>query len=213
MHGKGSTRMVGRMQVTGPAPKWATDLLQRIEQDLGHRYAVRRLEWSKRKGTDSSGEGGWGYIRIRAGTDRVDTRIVLLHELAHCAAGVSAHHGRDMYRVAWPLWRRYAPSVPVQRIFDREGQYRTTALSVAKELGIRGARAALTKRRKANATGWRHTHRYVFTKITSDRRDGWWWHYVCKVMVDGEYECGAWRGKHSYRDLTAEEQALVESAA
>ncbi len=212
--------VTGGMEVAGPAPKWATDLLLHIADDLGPRYRVRRLEWSRYKSTHSGGMAYSGRrIRMRAGSDRQEQRIVLLHELAHVAASITANHDREMYRIAWHLWRTYAPGIKVQTIFEREGQYRTTCLSVAKELGIRGARAALSERRKANATSaWRHRHVYEMVKIEwqpYQTGGGYWVRFEHCTKLVGPYSdgtmaaCGMNRSSHTFTPPTEAEQAYV----
>lgn len=198
-----------RPTVTGPAPKWAVDLIEEINKH--ERRKVYNLQWSRSRVHQHTSGKAWGFtVRVVAGSDRTDQRVVLLHEVAHVVAGCHHHHDREMYRVAWRLWRTYAKTVPVKYIFDREGTYRATCLSVAKELGIRGARAALTERRKNNA-GRTHRHRWTLLEVRQGGfADVWWRAYRCDApWFDSDVPCGAHKSSNTRTAPTAEELRLV----
>jgi hypothetical protein len=88
-------------------------------------------------------------IVVTAGSDRSDQRSVLIHEMAHVAVGGPEWHGAAFYRVAWRYWGLYAPSISTRTLLKREGAYMTTALKVAQELGLHGAKTALANKRAA----------------------------------------------------------------
>ena len=76
-----------------------------------------RLGWRRRAGAHSTGVDPArrdGIVAVRAGTDALDQRLTLLHELAHWlspppvgAGGARVHHGRAFYDVAFELYRRH----------------------------------------------------------------------------------------------------------
>ena len=67
-------------------PKWAENLvldaLIHLEEQ-GHKVPAPIIRWHKRHGCDSSGHASGDTITINAGKDRTDTKLVVLHEVAH----------------------------------------------------------------------------------------------------------------------------------
>ncbi len=82
-----------------------------------------------------------------AGTDKVDQKIVLLHELAHWVNPQVAAHTAQFWDLAWVLFRQYR--LPVQRTLVREGNYRRGALAAARRAGI-AVEAAVSVSSKPN---------------------------------------------------------------
>ena len=87
------------------APAWAGDLVATVCADAG--VPPPRLLWRVRRGGPSTGVArrSDGTISVRAGTDPLDQRLTLLHELAHWIAPAarrrgrrSVHHGRGLLR-------------------------------------------------------------------------------------------------------------------
>jgi hypothetical protein len=94
------------------APAWADALVTEVCADAA--VEPPRLAWRRRDGERSTGVArrGAGMIAVRAGSDPLDQRLTLLHELAHWLAPPprrrgAAHHGRAFYRVAFDLYRRH----------------------------------------------------------------------------------------------------------
>ena len=69
-------------------------------------YATPRWDWAA------------GRIVVTAGTDRMDQRLVLLHELAHWLSPPKEHHGSEWWALACQLYRRY--KVPIRFAERRE---------------------------------------------------------------------------------------------
>ena len=107
------------------APAWALALVATVCADADVR--APRLAWRRRAGTSSTGvtRRRDGIVAVRAGTDELDQRLTLLHELAHWLSpaprrqrGARSHHGRAFYDIAFELYdatdsrrRRAAPRV------------------------------------------------------------------------------------------------------
>ncbi|HET6381473.1 MAG TPA: hypothetical protein VFH63_10660, partial [candidate division Zixibacteria bacterium] len=95
------------------APAWARHLVARICADAGVPEPL--LRWRGRDRPTSSGVArrSAGTVSVVAGTDLVDQRLTLLHELAHWISPPSrrrrrtAHHGLAFYRTAFALYRRH----------------------------------------------------------------------------------------------------------
>lgn len=90
------------------------ELMAVVCADAG--VAPPRLLWRNRRGEHSTGvtRRADGTVAVRAGSDPLDQRLTLLHELAHWLAapsrrrgGRSVHHGRAFYAIAFDLYRRY----------------------------------------------------------------------------------------------------------
>lgn len=199
-------------------PKWAADLLARIEAEEHVRVGAVTWRRSTTSRHDLSSGHTWPARRaivITAGKNRADQRLVLLHEVAHVwrvqfPGGLRAAHDREMWRLAWTLYRKYATSTTVRHILEREGAYRTTALSVAKEMGLRGAATALRERRKRNAADpQRHAHHFTILRAKPAYEyaasDLYAVYEGCdRIIADGT-ECG-WT-RIGDRRLTDEERA------
>jgi hypothetical protein len=96
------------------APAWASDLVAAVCADAD--VQPPRLIWRIRRASPSTGVArrSDGTISVRAGTDTLDQRLTLLHELAHWIAPAarrrgrrSVHHGRAFYAAAFDLYRRH----------------------------------------------------------------------------------------------------------
>lgn len=103
----------------------------------------------QRRPTRSSGVAYPGSDRlvVTAGSELVDQRLVLLHELAHLLVGPGHHHDRTFWRRAWGLYLADG-QVSVAYALHREGAYREMALRVAVTLGLPGAAVSLAARRR-----------------------------------------------------------------
>lgn len=110
-------------------PKWAQDLIIDACLYLGLE-AIPVVNWRHRKAKSSSGRAWYprpprneGRIIINAGTDRIDARLTILHELAHIA--VPGHHTDAFWDTCWDLirWNR----LPIRYCLKRETEYRKGA--------------------------------------------------------------------------------------
>ena len=176
------------------APIWARALVVTAcaEADV----PLPRLRWRVRARPTSSGvtRRHDGSISLTAGSDLVDQRLTLLHELAHWLAPMpsrrrrrATHHDLAFYRVAFELYRRHG--IPGEVALAGESARYPSSLRHARALRIPGAEEAWSRRRAelrsvANARApWsisvpEHRVRLV--------RDGRWTRCaVCGVRVVG----------------------------
>jgi hypothetical protein len=119
--------------------------------------APPRLTWRRRASDHSTGVArrDVGLVSVRAGSDELDQRLTLLHELAHWLAPSARrrrgrrvqHHGRDFYAAAFELYRRHGLD-DADALRLESGRYRS-ALRHAAALGVPGAAAALAAHRSA----------------------------------------------------------------
>jgi hypothetical protein len=133
-------------------PAWARSLVAEVcpEADAP---APARLRWSRRERDSSSGvtRRHDGSISVVAGTDTLDQRLTLLHELAHWLTpmhrlrGRHVHHDRRFYRLAFALYLRYG--LTAGEALRREAGRYPSSLRHAVALGIPGADAAWRERR------------------------------------------------------------------
>lgn len=176
------------------APDWARALVA----DVCRAAAVPPplLRWRRAARAAASGvtRQAAGTVAVTAGTDELDQRLTLLHELAHWLGpkrrrrrGRVAHHDLDFYNVAFGLYLRHG--IPAAEALEREGGRYPSSLRHARRLGVPGAemawqaRLAALRRRARLRTAPRvlvaeHTVRLV--------RDGRWTRCgVCGVRVVG----------------------------
>jgi hypothetical protein len=114
------------------------------------------VRWRRARRAASSGvtRRSAGSIAVTAGTDELDQRLTLLHELAHWIAplprrrrGRVLHHDAQFYAVAFELYRRHG--IPDSEALAREGGRYPSALRHARILEIPGADDAWRSRRAA----------------------------------------------------------------
>ena len=133
------------------APRWALDLVAEVCADAGAHPPL--LSWRTRRGEASTGVArrADGLVAVRAGSDPLDQRLTLLHELAHWLTpasrrrGRSEHHGRAFYAIAFELYRRHGLA-EADALRLESARYRS-ALRHAAALGVEGADAALVAHR------------------------------------------------------------------
>jgi len=135
-------------------PHWAAELMARVCADAGVPQPV--LRWRRAERSPSSGvtRKSAGVVAVTAGSDLVDQRLTLLHELAHWLGppitrrrrGRVTHHNAAFYAVAFRLYQehRIEPSEAVAR----EGARHPGALRHARNLGVLGAAEAFRARRE-----------------------------------------------------------------
>jgi hypothetical protein len=165
-------------------PGWASELMALVCADAG--VAPPRLTWRRRADELSSGitRRDAGLVSVRAGTDPVDQRLTLLHELAHWLTpaprrgrrGRTEPHGRAFYVVAFGLYRRYGIR-DLDALRLESGRYRS-ALRHAAALGVPGAKLALAEHRaRIRARPRRRWTVLVAEHAVRLRREGRW--HVC----------------------------------
>jgi hypothetical protein len=110
------------------------------------------LRWRHRPGLTTSGCCGKTRITVRAGRDRTDTKLVILHEVAHFVTPdevrettlkgvIDAQSGKEIgdfkvtrrlyhtdtfWDTAWRLYRW--AKIPVRYALQREGEYKAGAV-------------------------------------------------------------------------------------
>ena len=163
------------------APAWAESLVAGVCADAGVEPPV--LKWRRRRAEHSTGVArrGEGTISVRAGSDPLDQRLTLLHELAHWLTPQTrrrtrpaVHHGRAFYTVAFALYRRHG--IPDGDALRLESARYRSSLTHARALGVPGAADALAAYR-ATAGGTRGRRRWrvlVPEHRVELRRDGRW---------------------------------------
>jgi hypothetical protein len=176
------------------APSWASEIV-RGECDAAG-VAEPALRWRSARRSASSGvtRRSAGSISVTAGTDPLDQRLTLLHELAHWLGPVPRrrrgrvqHHDAGFYATAFDLYRRH--QIPDAEILSREGGRYPSALRHARALGIAGADAAWLSRRVALSE--RARNRAPARVLVAEHRvrlvrDGRWTRCaICGVRVVG----------------------------
>jgi hypothetical protein len=175
-------------------PLWAFELVHEVCTAAG--IAPPAMRWQRARRSASSGvtRRTVGTVSITAGTDELDQRLTLLHELAHWLGpiprrrrGRLLHHDARFYAIAFELYRRHG--IPDAEVLAREAGRYPSALRHARASGIPGADGAWLARREALRERARsrpparvlvaeHTVRLV--------RDGRWTRCgVCGVRVVG----------------------------
>jgi hypothetical protein len=168
------------------APDWAMALTAAVCRDAG--VPEPALAWRRRAHEHSTGVARrqLGLIAVRAGSDPMDQRLTLLHELAHWLGPVArrrgrrraVHHGLAFYRIAFALYRRHGiPDADALRL--ESSRYRS-ALRHATALDVPGATAALADHRANLRARPRREWRVLVPEHRVElRRDGRW--SVCAV--------------------------------
>lgn len=116
----------------GQVPEWATELIERVCRDYGRKPAQIR-SWSHRPDQYSTGTT-WDRdrtISIREGTDPLQARTVLLHELAHYLVHPKHDHDKVFWVKAWELHIIYGCLAVAWPI---ETSYKVKALTYAPPL-------------------------------------------------------------------------------
>lgn len=160
-------------------PAWALTLTATVCADAG--VAEPRLVWRRRDDVHSTGVARRQdrLVVVRAGSDLVDQRLTLLHELAHWLAPPpgrrrrAVHHGRAFYTVAFELYRRHGIA-DADALRLEAGRY-ASSLRHAAALGVPGAVAAHAERRAALSARPRRRWRVLMPEHPVRlARDGRW---------------------------------------
>lgn len=92
-------------------PTWAKTLVRKACRAEGRHQP--KLTWNNsKKGYTTGRAWGWSDIHITAGGSRLEQKMTILHELAHCFAPYGDVHGHEFWRVCWRLYRRH--NIPVK---------------------------------------------------------------------------------------------------
>ncbi len=174
------------------APAWAHELVAVVCAEA--EVAPPRLRWRDRRGGPSTGVArrSEGTIAVRAGSDPLDQRLTLLHELAHWIAPVAhrrgrrtVHHGRAFYAIAFALYRRHGLA-DADALRLESARYRS-ALGHAAALGVDGAAVALAEHRSRLRTRPQRRWRVLVPDhaIRLERDGRWSVCGVCRQRVVG----------------------------
>jgi hypothetical protein len=167
-------------------PGWATELVAGVCATAG--VSPPTLIWRRRAGEHSTGvaKRDMGLVSVRAGSDSLDQRLTLLHELAHWLTppvarrrrGRTEHHGAAFYALAFELYRRHGiPEADALRL--EAGRYRSS-LRHAAALGVAGAATALSAHRAGLRARPRRRWRVLVPEhAVRLRREGRW--SICAV--------------------------------
>ncbi len=176
------------------APPWARELVRAVCAATGVEEPAMRWRHAPRSASSGVTRRLAGSISVTAGTDPVDQRLTLLHELAHWLEpaprrrrGRVVHHDARFYAVAFDLYRRHG--IADAEVLDREGGRYPSALRHARALGIPGADAAWHGRRvflRERARQRPPTRVLVAEHTVRLVRDGRWTRCgICGVRVVG----------------------------
>lgn len=128
------------------APTWAAQLVRDVCAAAAAPPPVLRWRRAARSASSGMTRQGAGTVSVTAGTDELDQRVTLLHELAHWIGprghrrrGRVAHHDAVFYAAAFDLYQRHG--IPAAEALEREGGRYPSALRHARDLGVPGAEA------------------------------------------------------------------------
>jgi len=188
-------------------PAWASELVTFVCADA--RVAEPRLAWRRRIGEHSTGvtRRHDGMIAVRAGSDEVDQRLTLLHELAHWLSPAArrrrraVHHGREFYEIAFELYRRHGLT-DADALRLESGRYRS-ALRHAVVLGVPGAAAALAKHRSVTRDRPRRRWRILVPehRVQLERDGRWSICSTCRQRVVGMHLARIRRARRPVRHV------------
>jgi hypothetical protein len=186
-------------------PAWALSLVADVCADAG--VEAPRLLWRARRAGPSTGVArrSEGTVAVRAGTDPLDQRLTLLHELAHWIAPAprrrgrrSVHHGRAFYAVAFDLYRRHGLT-DADALRLESARYRSS-LGHAVALGMPGATEALAAHRLRLRERPRRRWRVLVPEhAVRLERDGRW--SVCSVCRQRVVGANLRRVRHARRPV------------
>jgi hypothetical protein len=191
------------------APAWAVELTLEVCTEAGI-APPDRLVWRRRSGDVSTGTTRHGdrTVVVRAGTDALDQRVTLLHELAHWLTPTrrrqsrrTAHHGRDFYRTALALYSRHGVS-EADALRLESARY-VSVLRHAVTLGIDGASSALAARRAEQRARPRRRWRVLVPEhpVRLEREGRWTVCSTCRQRVVGSHLARIRRARRPVRHV------------
>ena len=173
------------------APGWARSLVATICADAGIDQPL--ISWRRRAGEHSTGvtRRHDGIVAVRAGSDELDQRLTLLHELAHWLSPAprrgrrAIHHGRAFYEIAFELYRRHGLA-DADALRLESARYRSS-LRYAVALGVPGAAAALAEHRSTIRARPRRRWRVLVPehRVRLERDGRWTVCATCRQRVVG----------------------------
>jgi len=190
------------------APAWALELVASVCAEAG--VPQPRLQWRARRGEASTGlaRRADGIVAVRAGSDPLDQRLTLLHELAHWLTPAgrrrgrrSVHHGHAFYTTAFALYRRHGLA-EADALRLESARYRS-ALRHAAALGVAGADAALTAHRSSLRARPRRSWRVLVPEhsIRLERDGRWSVCATCRQRVVGVHLARIRRARRPLRHV------------
>lgn len=136
------------------APSWARELVREVCEGAGVAQPLLRWRRAARNASTGLARISAGTVAVTAGTDELDQRLTLLHELAHWLGPRPrrrrrrvAHHDAGFFRMAFELYRRHG--IRADEALAREGGRHPSALRHARMMGVPGADAAWRLHRDA----------------------------------------------------------------
>jgi hypothetical protein len=173
------------MMSIGRPPLWALALVADVCDAAGTpRPAQLRWRRAARAGSSGTMRYATGTISVNAGTDALEARLTLLHELAHWIGPASRrrqrrrHHDAAFWRRAFALYA--AHEVPGDAALQLEARRYPGMLSHAVAMAVPGAGEAYSARRAALAARPRLRWRVLVAEHQIRlARDGRW--TVCGV--------------------------------
>lgn len=174
------------------APSWAADLVAAVCADAG--VPPPRLVWRRRANEHSTGvaKRQLGTIAVRAGTDELDQRLTLLHELAHWIRppqprrrGRTSHHDRSFYAISFDLYRRHG--IADSDALRLESARYVSSLRHAAALGVPGAPQALAAHRARQRAHTRRRWQVIVPehRVRLEREGRWTVCATCRQRVVG----------------------------
>jgi len=203
------------------APAWAESLVEVVCADAGR--PLPHLAWRTRHGAGSTGvtRRDVGIVAVRAGSDPIDQRLTLLHELAHWLTPAvrrrrrAVHHGLAFYTIAFALYRRHGVADP-DALRLESARYRS-ALRHAAHLGIAGASEALGRHRATLRARPRRRWRVLVPEhaVRLERDGRWTVCATCRQRVVGAQLARARRARRPLRHVlwTSTPERAVEVPA
>lgn len=162
-------------RVLTEAPTWAVDMVARawsIEGQQDRPCPV--LTWRVRNGR--SGSSGRTFdldgsdplnITVRAGTDAIEQRIIVTHEVAH--AITRAGHTPKFWACAWRLYTGFG-LIAYRAVFMSEFKYKAGAIKGAFKAGVAIPDGVIAEARP----NWVHDHEWTHdSKRSRKDRDVW----------------------------------------
>lgn len=160
-------------------PPWAADIVRDVCAKAG--IPEPRVNWRK---ASQQGQREWshgtayahqGRIDIGYGGDRLDQKLVLLHELAHLIAPKDDSHTKLFWNIAYDLYERYG--LADYASVEREVGYMATGVRVAYERGHLTAEQRddlLLCHRLADSKRPKNSPRWLIHAMNAAKRDGMW---------------------------------------
>lgn len=189
------------------APPWAVQLVLTVCGDAGVEPPARLL-WRRRASSHSTGVArrGEGMLAVRAGADKTDQRLTLLHELAHWVTpwprrGRAMHHGRAFYRAAFGLYARHG--VAGADALRLESARYPSSLRHAVALAVPGAAEALAAHRAGLRIRPRRRWRLAVPEheVQLGRDGRWTVCVVCRQRIVGRNLVRARRSRRPMRHV------------